>query len=149
MLNASAKLLINHYESSINIQTQCSSPKETVLNKDEHTLFGVLSMIYCPKCGQKVGEDYYFCPKCGTKIKAGTALVTPEAFEAMRQALITAGEEMRKAFQKAAEEMQKGLAEARKEVQTRKTAKTVTCSNCGATNLQSSKFCQKCGKPLS
>lgn len=111
-------------------------------------------MVYCPKCGQKVEEDYYFCPKCGTKIKAGTALVTlsPETLEAVRQALITAGEEMQKAFQKAAEEMQKGFAEARKEAQTRKTAKTaktISCSNCGTTNPPDSKFCQKCGKPLS
>jgi uncharacterized membrane protein YvbJ len=108
-------------------------------------------MVYCPKCGQKVEDDYYFCPKCGTKIKAGTAVVTlsPETLEAVRQALITAGEEMRKAFQKAAEEMQKGLEEARKEVRTRKTAKTISCPNCGATNPPDSKFCQKCGKPLS
>ncbi len=77
--------------------------------------------------------------------------ISPETVEAVRQALVTAGEEMRKAFQKAAEEMQKGLAEARKEAQTRKTAKTtktVTCMNCGAANLLDSKFCQKCGNPL-
>ena len=108
-------------------------------------------MPYCPNCGQKLEEDYDFCPKCGTRIKAGAPLVmiSPETVETVRQALITAGEEMRKAFQKAAEEMQKGVAEARKGVQTRKTAKTISCSNCGAQNQADSKFCHNCGKPLS
>ncbi len=110
-------------------------------------------MVYCRNCGQKLEENYSFCPKCGASVKTGVPLVTlsPETVEAVRQALVTAGEEMRKAFQKAAEEMQKGLAEARKEAQTRKTAKTtktVTCMNCGAANLLDSKFCQKCGNPL-
>jgi hypothetical protein len=34
-LNASAKFLINHYESIIYIRTQCFNPQETLLNKDK------------------------------------------------------------------------------------------------------------------
>ncbi len=106
-------------------------------------------MAYCPKCGQKVEENYGFCPKCGTKLKAGAPLIalTPETGEAIRKALITAGEEMRKAFQKAADEIQKGLAEAKKEVHTR-TGETITCPNCGALIPKGSTFCMKCGKKL-
>jgi len=106
-------------------------------------------MLYCSKCGQKLEENFYFCPKCGTKTKAGIAAGAQEPWESVRQAFLTAGEEMRKAFLKVAEEMRKASAEARKEAQARKTAKSITCSNCGATNAPESKFCQKCGKPLS
>jgi len=106
-------------------------------------------MVYCPNCGQKLEEDFYFCPKCGIKTKAGTAAGVPEPWEAMREAFLTAGEEMRKAFLKAGEEMRKAFAETRRESQVRKTAKSISCSNCGANNPYEAKFCQKCGKPLS
>jgi len=106
-------------------------------------------MPYCPNCGQKLEEAYYFCPKCGIKTKAGTAAGVSEPWEDVRKAFLNAGEEMRKAFQKAGEEMRKAFEEARKEAQTRKAAKSVTCSNCGANNPSGSKFCHKCGKPLS
>jgi len=106
-------------------------------------------MPYCPNCGQKLEEEFYFCPKCGTKTKAGTAAGVSEPWEAMKEAFLAAGEEMRKAFQKAGEEMRKAFAEARREAQARKAAKSVSCSNCGAANPPESKFCSKCGKPLS
>ncbi len=110
-------------------------------------------MVYCPKCGQKLEENYSFCSKCGTRIKDGAPQVTlsPETIESIKQAFVTAGEEMRKAFQKATEEIQKGLEEAKKEAKTRratKAAKAIMCSNCQTANLPDAKFCQKCGKPL-
>ena len=95
-------------------------------------------MSYCSNCGQKLEGDFYFCPKCGSKTKAGTAAGVKEPWDAFRDAFITAGEEMRKA-----------AAEAKREAQARKAVKNISCSSCGTTNLPDSKFCQKCGKPLS
>jgi len=106
-------------------------------------------MIYCPNCGQKLEENFYFCPKCGAKTKAGATAGVPEPWESIREAFKTAGEEMRKAFLKAGEEMRKAFAEARTEVKARKTARSALCPNCGANNPSEAKFCQKCGKPLS
>ncbi len=106
-------------------------------------------MVYCPNCGQKLEENFYFCPKCGVKTKVGVAAGVHEPWESIREAFETAGEEMRKAFQKAGEEMRKAFAEARAEVKARRTARIVSCSNCGADNPSEAKFCQKCGKPLS
>jgi len=107
-------------------------------------------MAYCPNCGQKLEENFYFCPKCGAKTKAGAAAGVAEPWESVREAFETAGEEMRKAFQKAGEEMRKAFAEAKTEAKARKTAKSAAlCSNCGANNPSEAKFCRKCGKPLS
>jgi uncharacterized membrane protein YvbJ len=106
-------------------------------------------MPYCSNCGQKLEEDFYFCPKCGAKTKAGTAAGVKDPWDALRDAFLAAGEEMRKAFQKAGEEMRKAAAEAKREAQARKAVKNISCSSCGTTNLPDSKFCQKCGKPLS
>jgi uncharacterized membrane protein YvbJ len=106
-------------------------------------------MAYCQNCGQKLEENFYFCPKCGVKTKAGAAVGVQEPLENMREAFETAGEEMRKAFTKAGEEMRKAFAEARAEAKARRTAKSALCPNCGTNNPPESKFCQKCGKPIS
>jgi len=106
-------------------------------------------MVYCSKCGQKLAEDFYFCPKCGVKTNVGTAAGVAEPWEDVRKAFLTAGEEMRKAFEKAGEEMRKAFEEPRKEVKSRRTAKSLSCPNCGANNPSEAKFCHKCGKPLS
>ena len=30
-------------------------------------------MVYCQKCGSKIGEGIKFCPKCGAKSGVGTS----------------------------------------------------------------------------
>jgi len=106
-------------------------------------------MVYCSNCGQKLEESFYFCPKCGRRTQAGTAAGVGEPWEALREGFHTAAEEMRKALEKASEEIRKASLEVRKEVQARMSGKSVSCSNCGAVNSAESKFCVKCGKPLS
>ena len=106
-------------------------------------------MAYCSKCGQKLEEDFYFCPKCGARTVAGKTAGATDPWENMRKAFETAGEEMRKAFLKAGEEMRKAFAETRTQVRTHGTVRSVRRPNCSAQNPYGTKFCQKCGKPIS
>ncbi len=58
-------------------------------------------------------------------------------------------DEMSKAFSKAAEETKKAIDEAKKEGKWQiASRKKIECPNCGTPNMAESKFCSKCGKPL-
>ena len=107
-------------------------------------------MVYCSNCGQKLEETHSFCPKCGLRTKAGVTAGVSEPWEDMKKAFAEAMEEMNKAFAKAAEETRKAFDEARKEIHWQTSSrKKLECANCKAVNPVGSKFCTKCGKPLS
>jgi rRNA maturation endonuclease Nob1 len=109
----------------------------------------VFTVPYCSRCGQKLEENFNFCPKCGVRTMAGTAAGVKAPWEAMREAFLVVGEEMHKAFHTAGEGMRKAATELKTEVQTHITVENISCSGCGAANAPDSKFCQKCGNPLS
>lgn len=122
-----------------------------VLYREASTIFHlVLKMVYCANCGQKLEENFYFCPKCGVKTKAGTTAGVSEPWEDMKKAFATAAEQMNRAFAKAAEEARRAFKEAKKEIEWHTTSRRkIVCASCGAANPPESKFCSKCGKPLS
>jgi len=128
---------------------------------------------FCPKCGTRTGatitsgaaEPWEDVKKSWSKAMeemnkafAKAAEETKKAFDEakkearwqdMRGTLATTMDEMNKAFAKAAEETKKAFEEVRKEAKWQVSSRRkIECPNCGAPNMAESKFCSKCGKPL-
>jgi uncharacterized membrane protein YvbJ len=105
-------------------------------------------MEYCSNCGKKLPEDAYFCLHCGVRTRAGREAGVSMSTEEWKETFARVGQELEKAFSIAGKEIEKAFKTARENVRQSTKAKTIVCSNCGATNTNEAAFCFKCGKKL-
>ncbi len=105
-------------------------------------------MVFCSKCGGKVGETANFCPKCGARTRKATEAGVVPPREELKEAFSKMGEEIEKAFSIAAKEIKEAFKTAREEIRESISPELVACSYCGEENVAGSQFCYKCGKKL-
>jgi len=97
----------------------------------------------------QLAEDAYFCHRCGYKTALGAQTGVYSPYENMSEAFVRMGKEMEKVFSTAAREVERALDVARKNIEEAAGRTPKMCPGCGERNAWDSRFCYRCGKPLS
>lgn len=94
-------------------------------------MLGVILLMYCKKCGEKIKENSKFCSKCGTKVE--------EIKEQEEKLTITAETEEKEITKK--EMKDKKETEQERETEQEK----IFCRNCGKKITKDLEKCPECG----